>query len=430
MASQGMILPSYLVFKTMVFAFETHLESRQIAKTRESQIPKGAEELVTQAEFDAARAYQADKRAFSRFKGKFDFIVELIMIFYVTPWVWFEVQKRYGGEATLEQEINCSMIWLLIMHLINTFLGIGFSWYSDFVIEAKHGFNKKTRRLFVCDTIKMQIIALVIGYLFIPRLITIVRKGGDFFYLYVWLFVQAVMLFLMFIIPNWIMPLFYKLGPLQDQDLKAKIENLSQTVSFPLKNLYQIDGSTRSSHSNAFMYGFWKNKRIVIYDTLLDQCSHRQILAVLAHELGHWLYSHTIVNLVVSCVHSFAVFYLYSKVMDSKPLFEAFFYPDTNAVIIGLMLFQYILSPVETVLSLALTMLSRRNEFQADENAVAMGYGQDLKDALKIISKENKGDLNPDPWFAWFHFSHPSLIERLEAIDGKKNKYLEKNKTQ
>ena len=235
---------------------------------------------------------------------------------------------------------------------------------------------------------------------------------------------------MMFVYPNWIMPLFNKLEPLQDDDLKGKIEGLSKGVSFPLTKLYQMDGSKRSSHSNAFMFGFWKNKRIVIYDTLLKQCTHQQILAVLAHELGHWLHGHVTINLVISSVHIFVTFYLYGQVMYSKELFEAFFYTDTNAVIIGLMLFQYIYSPVETLLSLGMTMFSRRNEFQADENAVAMGYADELEVALKVISKENKGDLNPDPWFAWYHFSHPALIERLDGIKRQKIRYIEMKKTQ
>lgn len=354
------------------------------------------------------------------------FFFSLILLLYISPLAWHKTVDYFGAE----REIVCSLVWTFGLSWSGSIVGVGFSLYSDFVIEEKHGFNKKTLKLFITDFFKSQAISIVMTGALIPALIWIVRWGGEFFYIYVWMFVQAVIFVMMFVYPNWIMPLFNKLEPLQDDDLKGKIEGLSKGVSFPLTKLYQMDGSKRSSHSNAFMFGFWKNKRIVIYDTLLKQCTHQQILAVLAHELGHWLHGHVTINLVISSVHIFVTFYLYGQVMYSKELFEAFFYTDTNAVIIGLMLFQYIYSPVETLLSLGMTMFSRRNEFQADENAVAMGYADELEVALKVISKENKGDLNPDPWFAWYHFSHPALIERLDGIKQQKVRYIEKKKTQ
>ena len=274
-------LQCYLAFKTAMFSLESYLDYRQFQKTRESQIPEKAKSLTTQKEFDEARAYQSDRRAFGLFRGTFDFFVDFFMLLYVSPWTWFKVVEYFGEE----NEIRCSLAWIYLLHVFG-FYGIAFSLYSDFVIEQRHGFNKKTIKLFVMDFLKAEAIGVVLGGVFIPALIWIVRWGGEFFYIYVWAFVQAFIFIMMFVYPNWIMPLFNKLETLKDDNLRKKIEDMASTVDFPLTKLYQIDGSTRSSHSNAFMFGFWKNKRIVIFDTLLEQCSHSEILAVLAHELG------------------------------------------------------------------------------------------------------------------------------------------------
>jgi STE24 endopeptidase len=224
----------------------------------------------------------------------------------------------------------------------------------------------------------------------------------------------------MWIYPNFIQPLFNKFEPLHDDELRTKIEDLAGEEEFPLTNLYQIDGSKRSSHSNAYFFGFWKNKRIVIFDTLLT-LSHDQILAVLCHELGHWKFGHINGNLAITSAHLFLMFWSFGKVMysgdTSKAIMRSFGFGDSNAVMLSLMTFQMLITPVEQVLSLLMTLRTRANEFQADSFAVQKGRGRELSTGLLQMSQENKGDLNPDWLYAWYHFSHPALVERLRAIE-------------
>jgi STE24 endopeptidase len=273
--------------------------------------------------------------------------------------------------------------------------------------------------------VKSELLTYFFGGLLIPLLIWIVRYFGERFYLYLWAFVQLLMFAIMWIYPNVIQPMFNVIEPLKDEDLRGKIEALAAEVKFPLTGLFQIDGSKRSSHSNAYFYGFWKFKRIVLYDTLLH-LKQEDILAILCHELGHWKFGHTLFNLVISSVHIFVLFYLYGLVMYSGELSQTFIrqfgYGDTDSVMVSLMVFTMLYSPTEQLLSLMMTSLSRRFEFQADGFAAKMGCAEALCNGLVQIHTENRGDLDPDTWYSWYHYSHPPLVERLRAVRDCKKK--------
>jgi len=269
------------------------------------------------------------------------------------------------------------------------------------------------------------LLTYVFGGLLIPLLIWIVRYFGESFYLYLWGMVQMLMFAIMWIYPNVIQPMFNAIEPLKDDELRRQIEELASELKFPLTKLFQIDGSKRSSHSNAYFYGFWKYKRIVLYDTLLH-LKHEDILAILCHELGHWKFGHTLFNLVISSVHIFVLFYLFGSVMYSgeisKTLVRQFGYGETDAVMVSLMVFTMLFSPTEQLLSLMMTSLSRTFEFQADSFAAKMGRSEPLCSGLMRIHVENRGDLNPDPWYSWYHFTHPPLVERLRALNALEKK--------
>jgi len=298
-------------------------------------------------------------------------------------------------------------------------VGIPFSLYSTFVVEDRHGFNKMTPGLFFSDFAKSSVLEVVIGMPLLWALIYIVKWGGPSFHYYLFGFTVSFGLLFSLIYPNLIAPLFNKFEPLHDVELRQKIEKLAADLKFPLTELYQMDGSKRSAHSNAYFYGFWWAKRIVLYDTLLTM-SHDEILAVLGHELGHWKLNHTIKGLTISIAHLFVVFWLFNLVLYSPmsaALFASFGFKGESAVYLALSLFESIYTPVAHVIHLAMTMLTRKNEFEADAFAVSLGKGTYLKSALMGLHKENKGDCNPDPWYSWYHHSHPPLVERLRAID-------------
>eukprot|EP00913_Durusdinium_trenchii_P012759 g11980.t1 len=454
---------AFVAFSSVLHFFEQYLEFRQLQKNRETAVPEEFRGVVEEAKFLESQAYQKDKRVFGFVKDWVSFIYDKVQLFLITPLLWHYAVGVFGEEA----EYSCTLFWLFLLQWVEKPISIPFSLYSNFVVEErnretsgsgpiecsnqtkeKHGFNKMTVKLFITDLIKSEILTYIFGGLLVPMLIWIVRYFGAGFYLYLWGFVQFLIMAFMWIYPNFIQPLFNEFRQLQDRcvtknphewaftrsqswrinrrspavppelredaSLKEKIEALAAEVSFPLTKLFEIDGSKRSGHSNAYFFGFWKYKRIVLYDTLLH-LKHDDILAILCHELGHWKFGHTLMNLA----HTFVLFWLFDLVMYSEvstQMIKQFGYGETNAVMVSLMLFMLLVSPTEQLLSLLMTMLSRRNEFQADSFAAKMGRSDALQSGLFQIHEENKGDLNPDPWYSWYHFSHPPLVERLRAL--------------
>eukprot|EP01035_Chromulina_nebulosa_P021089 gene21089-27328_t len=275
----------------------------------------------------------------------------------------------------------------------DTIISLPFAFYGTFVVEQKHGFNKTTVALFFRDKALTLLLTSVIGSPIISIIILLVRWGGQYFYFYVWLFLAIVSILLMTIFPVYIAPLFNKYTRLESGPIYQAIEGLAEKVKFPLTEIYVVDGSKRSAHSNAYFYGFFKNKRIVLYDTLISQVSQPELLAILGHEIGHWKLWHT------------------ATVQQSPQLFASFgFACGLNVpVFIGLMLFaQTFWSPVEKLLSLIMNFYSRSNEFAADEYSAKL---------------ENLGNLVPDSLYSLYHFSHPPLVERLRALQIQSKKF-------
>lgn len=323
---------------------------------------------------------------------------------------------------TAEYEIVRSIIFTLVYILLTTVIGLPWSIYGTFVLEARHGFNKQTPSLFVKDIVKTFLLALVFVPILEGMLIPIIQFGGKYLALWLWLFMFSVAIVMMTIYPTVIAPLFNKYDPLPEGSLRSKIEALAGSLEFPLKKLYVVDGSTRSSHSNAYMYGFFKNKRIVLFDTLIKQCEDNEelVVAVLAHELGHWKEGHTVRQFVSGQVVSFVQFGLYTVVRNTDAIFTSFGYSDKPALI-GLLLFQFIISPIDHIVGFVFNILSRMYEFQADAFAKKLGYAKELREGLIRLQEENKGAMNIDPMYSAYHHSHPPLVERLEAIDMKKD---------
>jgi len=412
----GIYFYGYLVFSLIMQLLQQYLELRQYWYNCETKVPAELETLgvkVDEEKFLSSQAYQKDKRVFSIFKDWVMFAWGIFSLFYITPALW-----HYSLGIFPDNEYKCTLCWMFLGGWVDKPLSIPFSLWSHFVVEEKHGFNKMTMSLFVMDFCKSELLSYVFGGLLIPALIWLVNATGDKFYLYCWAFCQLLVFAFMWIYPNFIQPLFNKFDTLQDEGLKQKIEELAREHQFPLTNLFQIDGSKRSSHSNAYFFGFWKWKRIVLFDTLLH-LSHDEILAILCHELGHWKFNHINFNLLISSAHFFALFYLFGAVMYSGfsgEIVRQFGYGEAVAVMVKLMIFGQLFEPTEQILRLLMTMLSRHFEFQADSFALTNGRSEALQSGLKHIHEENKGDLNPDPWYSWYHFSHPPLVERLRAL--------------
>ncbi|XP_030457217.1 CAAX prenyl protease 1 homolog [Syzygium oleosum] len=405
-------------FMILMYFIETYLDLRQHAAHKLPTLPKTLEGVISQEKFEKSRAYSLDKSCF-HFVHEFVSILmdSAILLFGILPWFW----KRSGEFLVLaglnvENEILHTLAFLAGVMIWSQITDLPFSLYSTFVIEARHGFNKQTIWLFFWDVIKGILLSVILGPPIVAAIIIIVQKGGPYLAIYLWGFMFVLSLVMMTLYPVLIAPLFNKFTPLPDGDLREKIEKLASSLKFPLKKLFVVDGSTRSSHSNAYMYGFFKNKRIVLYDTLIQQCKTEEVVAVLAHELGHWKLNHTMYTFIAVQILMFLQFGGYTLVRNSSDLFRSFGF-DTQPVLIGLIIFQHTVIPLQHLVSFALNLVSRSFEFQADAFAKNLGYASELRGGLVKLQEENLSAMNTDPWYSAYHYSHPPLVERLAAID-------------
>ena len=435
-------LAATVAFTVLVYSLEGHLDARQKESYLGTTFPKELEATVSVIDAERAKKDDSSKPLLPQLKDKFlssqcygldkinfgmisstydttETIFFLLMGYF--PYLWdisASIAAARFGWSQPEHEIKISLIFLAITTLVGMMTQLPFELYSTFCIEKKHGFNKQTMGLFFSDKLKSLLLTIAIGGPFVALLLTIIKSGGPYFYLYVWAFMFSFSVVMMTIVPVVIMPLFNKYEPLPDGTLKTAIYKLADTLNYPLTKLFVMDGSKRSSHSNAFMFGFGKNKRIVLFDTLMTQVHEDEILAILGHELGHWKLGHTLSNFVITQLYFGAAFYIFSLCYTSTELYQAFgFDAGTTPTIIALLLFfQTIWAPVDKALSFVLTMFSRYNEFGADAFSVGLGMSQKLQSGLCKIHLENLGAMCPDPWYSMYHYSHPPLVERLSAM--------------
>jgi len=441
-------LAGTIAFTLIVYVVEGHLDARQkrsyqitefpeelsktvakidAQKTEETKEKKGEDDKPLleqlQEKFKSSQAYGMDKINFGMIAGTYEtFESVAILLLGFTPFLWDQSVRL--GETYLgiksDEEIKITLVFLFLQSLIETIKSLPFELYKTFKIEKKHGFNKQTYGLFFSDKAKSFALSCLIGGPFIALMLKIIKMGGENFYIYLWAFTFCFSVFMMTIVPVVIMPLFNTYEPLKDGPLKTSIYELAGTLNYPLKNLFVMDGSKRSSHSNAFMFGFGSNKRIVLFDTLLEQVKQGEILAILGHELGHWKLGHTLTNFAVTQVYFGVAFYFFSQCYTSKDLYAAFGFDSTTSdvptIIALLLFFQTLWAPVDKVLSFVLTVFSRHCEFAADKFSVDLDMSQDLQSGLCKIHLENLGAMCPDSLYSMYHYSHPPLVERLSAM--------------
>lgn len=461
-------LPLSIAFGLFIFIIERWLDLRQLARYRNKNA-KVPDPRISSDVFVKSLEYGKDKISFGIFKELVGFALGIAMLVYgYLPYVWDVSVSAYEGLLVLSpwfasfkgwaqtEEWTKTVIFVFMLALQNTLTDAPFNLYYTFVIEAKHGFKteSQTLPLFFKDIVLQLVLTLVFGSPCICVVISLARVGGPYYYVYVCAFLFAFSIFMMTIWPEYVAPLFNTFLPLKEGALKTKIEALAcrDDVKFPLTKLFVVDGSKRSSHSNAYFYGFGKNKRIVLFDTLLKDVDkegmfpavaaqgggkkgkgldHDEILAVLGHEIGHWAMWHTIQGFVIGQLYTFALFATFAYVKNNSALFSAFGFAyetigltDPNPMFIALTLFTSTYwTPVDKVLTFLVNVNSRRNEFAADQYGAKLGYAKQLASGLIKLQIENKGNMVPDRLYSIYHFSHPPLVERLEPLEkaGKKS---------
>lgn len=387
------------------------------------QVPTELTGVMTKDTFEKARLYSMDKAKFGMIKDVFMLLLTTMVIYLgIMAKIW-----TYSSSiAFFEGEVFTSCIWLAISTTASTIISLPFIIYYTFILEEKYGFNKQTSKFFVVDKIKGFILNLVLSMPLSALAVFIVLYGGDYFFVWLWITIGIFVLLLLTIYPSYIAPLFDKYTPLPDGVLKTRIEELAAKLKFPLADLYVVEGSKRSSHSNAYFYGLFKTKRIVLFDTLLKSpdsggCDNDEVVAVLSHELGHWHHGHINKNLIIMQVNLFLMFAAFSVIFKYGPIYQAVgFESGLQPVLVGLVVvIQYVMMPYNALLSFLLTCLSRKFEFQADEFAVKLGNAEPLKHALVQLNKDNLGFPVYDHLYSAWHHSHPPLLERIEALKRK-----------
>ena len=376
-----------------------------------SDVPPELADIYTDEQFSKAKSYYSDRLKMSSVSDALGLIA--------FPLLWF-----LGGFPYLESvvsgitdsEIYRGLLFIGILVFAQFLIGLPFSIYSTFVIEAKYGFNKMTVKTFALDLLKSTLLSMLIGLPILAAILWVFGELGNSAWLIGFLLVTAISFILSYIAPTWIMPIFNKFVPLEAGSLRDKITAMAEKAKFPLTNIFVIDGSKRSTKSNAFFTGFGKNKRIALYDTLIQNHSEEELVAVLAHEIGHYKLKHITQGMAIGIVHTFVLFFLLGQILQSEMLYTAF-YMTNMPIYAGLIFFGILFSPIESILSVAMSALSRRNEFAADNFAKKLiGKGTHLIEALKKLSTDNLSNPVPHPFYVLLNYSHPPVVERIRKL--------------
>lgn len=373
-------------------------------------LPQILSDIYDTEKYQKQQEYFRTNTRFGLITSSFSFIVILIMLI-LGGFGWLD--GVVSGK--IDNIILQSLLFFGILFIINDFISIPFEWYDTFVIEQRFGFNKTTPKTFILDKLKGYLLTIIIGGLLLSAIIFIYQQTPEYFWLIAWGVITAFSLFMSMFYSELIVPLFNKQTPLPEGELRTEIEKFAHKSGFKLKNIYQIDGSKRSTKANAYFSGLGPKKRIVLYDTLMDKLSTQEIVAVLAHEVGHYKHKHTLKSMLVSLPASLLMFYLLGLFLNSDTLAQSL--GGTNAIFhLNIIVFGILYSPVSLIIDLGGNILSRKFEYQADNFANKYGFGDELIAGLKKLSATSLSNLMPHPLNVFLHYSHPTLYQRIKNI--------------
>lgn len=392
------------------FGLERYLAYLNI-KNSKIPLPAILSDIYDSEKYEKQQDYFRTNSRFGMISSSFSFLLTLLMyVFGGFGWLDGILQVH------IEHEILRSMAFFGIIFLANDILGIPFEIYDTFVIEQRFGFNKVTPRVFVLDKLKGYVLTALLGGVLMFIILWIYALTPDYFWLLGWILVTAFSLFMSLFYSELIVPFFNKQTPLAEGELRDEIEKFAAKAGFQLKNIYVIDGSKRSTKANAYFTGFGPKKRIVLYDTLMDTMTNDEIVSVLAHEIGHYKHKHTLKNMFLTFISTLFLFYLLGIFLDSDNLAKALGGQSANFHL-NVLAFGILYSPFSLVLDLFTNKLSRKFEFQADSFAAEFGLGPQLISGLKSLSSTSLSNLTPHPLYVFFHYSHPTLYQRIININ-------------
>jgi STE24 endopeptidase len=374
-------------------------------------LPTRLKGICGEEEYRKSLLYEKDNNHLSLWSSAFNLAV---IIFMITAG-GFSLVDALARSLSMNL-IVIALFFFGIIGLASDIINIPFSWYDSFVIEKKYGFNTMSVRTFITDHIKSWFIALVVGAPVLGLITWFYYKTGTSFWVYAWMIITVFSILMNLFYSELIVPLFNKQVPLEPGSLRDKIEEFASRTGFRVKNIFIIDGSKRSTKSNAYFSGFGPRKRIVLYDTLLRELSEEEIVAVLAHEIGHYRKKHVLLTLLFSFILTGLTLFLFSLVVDNPGLSEALGAGDSSFHL-GLVVFGILYSPLSLVIGLVSNYFSRRNEYSADRFVKENYDSSVLAGSLVKLSVKNLTNMMPHPAYVFFHYSHPPLLKRLEKLD-------------
>ena len=375
-----------------------------------NELPLELKGIYDAEKYAKSQDYEKVKHNFSKLISVISFLAMLTFLYYQG----FAMVDKWAYSLS-DNPIVIAILFFGVLGFVSDLLTLPFQIYSQFVIEEKFGFNKTTVRTFILDKLKSWLLAIIIGGGLLSLITWIYYSTGSYFWIIAWACLSLFTIFMNMFYSSLIVPLFNKQKPLEEGELKEAIYKFANNVGFKLENIFVIDGSKRSSKANAYFSGLGPKKRIVLYDTLIQNHSKEELVAVLAHEIGHYKLKHTIQGMIVSVIYSGILFFILSLFLGN-PLLSQALGASKGSFHMGIVAFGLLYTPISLLLGLVMNLVSRKNEFQADRYAVKNNQGDALQNALIKLSVDNLSNLRPHPVYVFFYYSHPPLLMRLKQI--------------
>lgn len=394
------------------FFLETIADIMNLRMLQE-KLPSSFEGFYDQERYQKSQKYVRVTTRFEWVSSGFSLLVFLLF--------WFERGFPFVNEWVLSFHrgpILTGLLFIGILAALRGLISLPFKIYGTFVVEERFGFNRTTWRLFFVDLVKEILLGTALGVPLVTGILAFFHFAGPAAWVYCWIAVTLFMLGVTFIAPTWIMPLFNKFTPLDTGPLRSAILSYARSIDFPVESILVMDGSKRSGKSNAFFTGFGKHRRIVLFDTLIEKHSVPELVTILAHEMGHYRKKHILKSMVLGILQTGFLLFLFSFFISYQGLFDAFFM-DRQSVYGALIFFAILYSPVDLLTGLFVKAWSRKNEREADDFAVRTTKDpRSFATALKKLSVHNLSNLVPHPFYVFLHYSHPPVLERIEAVEG------------
>tara|TARA_B100000795_G_scaffold140159_1_gene104907 strand:+ start:627 stop:1859 length:1233 start_codon:yes stop_codon:yes gene_type:complete len=400
------ILISIIVFNFLKDSLLDFLNSMHF----ENKVPEILSDVYDKEKYLKSQDYKKSQYKFTKYSRIFSLIIVLLFFNLEGFLILDNFSRNY-----FDSSISIGLFFFGIIFFANEIINLPFSIYFTFIIEEKYGFNKTNAKTFVFDILKSWALTIFFGGGILSFVIFQFELIGEKFWIVAWVFMTVLSVLINGLYAQIIVPLFHKQSKLENGELRTEIEKYAKKTGFDLSNIFVIDGSKRSTKANAYFSGFGKQKRVTLYDTLITKLSNNQIISVIAHEIGHYKKNHIIFNLIFSVFQTGIMLYILSLFIF-QPIFSEALGVTNHSFHIGLITFSILYTPISELFSLIFNVFSRKFEYQADEYAKNTFDGKHLLEALKTLSKDSLSNLTPHPKYVWWHYSHPTLFERITRL--------------